>query len=212
MTTKPIAVVASAVPPRTKKSVYPPVFAARMEGRDKRVLGDPFGLTHFGVNLTTLAPGAQSALLHAHSTQQEFLFVLEGTNNMVNAINIADVAQKMVPETFALGGSSDDACDIDNLKHCCHFRFRLEHFAELYEPVIRDGHDCFVGFNGAEGIVLGGHVQVGKYVVGSGFPYVGESHDTHFEGVGWTAPKDVLFLLIILFLGRHCGKYKILIN
>lgn len=85
MTTKPIAVVASAVPPRTKKSVYPPVFAARMEGRDKRVLGDLFGLTHFGVNLTTLAPGAQSALLHAHSTQQEFLFVLEGTPTLVTS-------------------------------------------------------------------------------------------------------------------------------
>lgn len=83
MTTKPSAVVASDVPPRAKKSVYPPVFAARMEGREKRVLGDLFGLTHFGVNLTTLAPGAQSALLHAHSSQQEFLYVLEGTPTLV---------------------------------------------------------------------------------------------------------------------------------
>lgn len=85
MTTTPIAVVASDVPARAKKSVYPPVFAARMEGREKRVLGDLFGLTHFGVNLTTLAPGAQSALLHAHSTQQEFLFVLEGTPTLVTS-------------------------------------------------------------------------------------------------------------------------------
>ncbi len=85
MTTSPIAVVASDVPPRAKKSVYPPVFAARMEGREKRVLGDLFGLTHFGVNLTTLAPGAQSALLHAHSSQQEFLFVLEGTPTLVTS-------------------------------------------------------------------------------------------------------------------------------
>lgn len=81
MTSKPV--VAAEVPPRAKKSVYPPVFAARMEGREKRVLGDLFGLSHFGVNLTTLEPGAQSALLHAHSTQQEFLFVLEGTPTLV---------------------------------------------------------------------------------------------------------------------------------
>lgn len=86
MTTKPIAVVASDVPPRAKKSIYPSVFAARMEGREKRVLGDLFGLTHFGVNLTTLAPGAQSALLHAHSSQQEFLYVLEGTPTLVTSL------------------------------------------------------------------------------------------------------------------------------
>lgn len=85
MTTRPIAVVASDVPARAKKSIYPPAFAARMEGREKRVLGDLFGLTHFGVNLTTLAPGAQSALLHAHSSQQEFLFVLEGTPTLVTS-------------------------------------------------------------------------------------------------------------------------------
>jgi len=46
--------------------------------REKRPLGDLFGLTNFGVNLTQLAPGAVSALRHAHSQQDEFIYILEG--------------------------------------------------------------------------------------------------------------------------------------
>lgn len=69
---------ASEIAPRTKPSNYPPLFAARMAGRIKRSLGNYFALTNFGVNLTTLAPGAISALRHAHSRQDEFIYVLTG--------------------------------------------------------------------------------------------------------------------------------------
>lgn len=74
---------AVSVPPRAKASNYPPQFAARMAGREKRALGDRFGLKAFGVNLTRLAPGAQSALLHLHTRQEEFLYVLEGQPTLV---------------------------------------------------------------------------------------------------------------------------------
>lgn len=73
------AIVATDVPPRIKKTNYPEVFAKRVEGRTKRVLGDLFQLTNFGVNLTTLMPGAQSSLMHKHSQQDEFIFILQGT-------------------------------------------------------------------------------------------------------------------------------------
>lgn len=49
-----------------------------MAGREKRPLGDFFGLTNFGVNLTRLAPGGVSALRHAHSRQDEFVYILSG--------------------------------------------------------------------------------------------------------------------------------------
>jgi len=49
-----------------------------MMGREKRPLGDVFALSNFGVNLTRLAPGALSALRHAHSLQDEFIYVLQG--------------------------------------------------------------------------------------------------------------------------------------
>lgn len=75
----PISVIAAHVPPRTLRSTYPELLATRVAGRTKRVLGDLFGLTNFGVNLTTLAPKAMSALRHAHAKQDEFVYVLEGT-------------------------------------------------------------------------------------------------------------------------------------
>jgi len=78
-----IVAEASALAPRAQKSVYPEPFAARMAGREKRALGDFFGLTRFGVNLTTLAPGGESALLHRHSLQEEFIYILEGAPTLV---------------------------------------------------------------------------------------------------------------------------------
>ena len=74
----PTALLAAEVPARSKPSVYPEPFASRMAGREKRVLGDLFGLANFGVNLTRLAPDASSALRHAHAKQDEFIYILEG--------------------------------------------------------------------------------------------------------------------------------------
>lgn len=76
MTPPPIA--ARQIPPHTAPSLYPAPFAERVAGRSKHKLGDYFGLTRFGVNLTTLAPGAESALLHHHSQQDEFIYILAG--------------------------------------------------------------------------------------------------------------------------------------
>ena len=74
----PVAIRATEAPARTKPSNYPQPFASRMAGREKRSLGDLFGLTNFGVNLTRLAPSAISALRHAHSKQDEFIYILQG--------------------------------------------------------------------------------------------------------------------------------------
>lgn len=74
----PIAIVAAAAPPRAKTSNYPQAFAAMVAGRQKHPLGDLFGLKNFGVNLTRLKPQAISSLRHAHSKQDEFVYILEG--------------------------------------------------------------------------------------------------------------------------------------
>lgn len=74
---RPLAVVAAQMPLRTKPSPYPEPFFSRMSRREKRPLGDLFGLKNFGVNLTRLAPGGESSLLHRHSRQDEFVYILE---------------------------------------------------------------------------------------------------------------------------------------
>ena len=76
--TLPLAILALDAPLRTKPSNYPEPFAKQMEGRLKQPLGDLFGLNNFGVNLTRLRPGAVSSLRHAHSKQDEFIYILEG--------------------------------------------------------------------------------------------------------------------------------------
>ncbi len=57
---------------------YPEPFRTRMGEADWRRLGNVFGLTQFGVNLETFQPGAQSALRHWHTLDDEFVYVLEG--------------------------------------------------------------------------------------------------------------------------------------
>lgn len=75
----PVApLAAEAVPEQTKKTNYPPPFAALVQGRVKRRLGEAFGLKNFGVNQNLLAPGAISALQHRHSRQDEFVYILAG--------------------------------------------------------------------------------------------------------------------------------------
>ena len=78
-----VAILAEAVPPKVRQSAYPEPFRSRVAGREKRALGDFFKLRNFGVNLTHLAPGAISALRHAHSLQDEFVYVLQGTITLV---------------------------------------------------------------------------------------------------------------------------------
>jgi len=78
-TAYPVGIVAAEAPLRAKPSSSPELFAPRMVGRRKQQLGDLFGLSNFGVNLTRLLPGAQSALRHAHSRQDEFVYILQGS-------------------------------------------------------------------------------------------------------------------------------------
>ena len=80
---RPTAIRAADAAPRTKPLNYPEPFFSRMAGREKRPLGDLFGLQNFGVNLTRLAPGGESALLHRHTRQDEFIYILEGRPTLV---------------------------------------------------------------------------------------------------------------------------------
>ena len=100
---RPLAIVAADAPPRTKPSNYPEPFFSRMAGREKRPLGDRFGLTNFGVNLTRLVPGGCSALLHRHSRQDEFVYVLEGTPTLVTDVGEVSLAPGMCAG-FPAGG------------------------------------------------------------------------------------------------------------
>lgn len=92
--THPVAIAAEDVPLRAT-SGYPAPFQPLVAGRVKRALGDAFGLTNFGVNLTRMAPGAHSALRHCHSRQDEFIYILEGTPTLITNAGETQLAPGM---------------------------------------------------------------------------------------------------------------------
>ena len=73
----PASISALDIPARTG-TAYLPQYAGQLRGREKRLLGELFGLTQFGVNLVTLAPGSWSSHRHWHEAEDEFIYVLEG--------------------------------------------------------------------------------------------------------------------------------------
>lgn len=92
---KKIAVTAEDVPSRITPSSYPEPFANKMSLRVKKQLGDFFHLKNFGVNLTRLYPGGQSALLHRHKKQDEFIYVLQGNPTLVTDVGEVDLRSGM---------------------------------------------------------------------------------------------------------------------
>ena len=80
---KPSTLDPKTLTPRTG-TIYPAEFAGQLKGREKRGLGDAFGLTQFGVNLTTLLPGAWSAQRHWHEKEDEFVFVVDGEITLID--------------------------------------------------------------------------------------------------------------------------------
>jgi uncharacterized cupin superfamily protein len=76
MPTKP-ALDPLTVSPRSS-SGYPEPYRSRVLPREKRAIGDALGLTHIGVNLTTLMPGKESSMRHFHTREDELIYVLEG--------------------------------------------------------------------------------------------------------------------------------------
>jgi uncharacterized cupin superfamily protein len=64
--------------PVDTRTGYPPPFDRAVVGRQRKRLGNAAGLDQFGVNLTTLKPGAASAQRHWHEKEDELVFILEG--------------------------------------------------------------------------------------------------------------------------------------
>ena len=64
--------------PLEARTGYPPPHDKAVAGRSRKRLGNAAELDQFGVNLTTLKPGASSALRHWHEQEDEFVFMLEG--------------------------------------------------------------------------------------------------------------------------------------
>jgi uncharacterized cupin superfamily protein len=79
-------------------TIYPDPFKAPYEGRLKRGLSAPFGLTQFGVNVTTLQPGARSSERHWHAREDECIYILSG-----EAVLVTDEGEQILTPGMAAG-------------------------------------------------------------------------------------------------------------
>jgi uncharacterized cupin superfamily protein len=90
--------------PGRRGTLYPARFAQGFEGRTKRALTDALGLTQFGVNLTTLEPGAMSSLRHWHAKEDECVYVLEG-----ELVLVTDDGERVLKPGMAAGFPAGEA-------------------------------------------------------------------------------------------------------
>ncbi len=90
--------------PHVKGASYPPPFDAPCAGRRRWRLGDLAGLSHFGINLLRLAPGAWSSQRHWHSAEDEFVYVLEG-----EAVLVTDDGEELLKAGDCAGFKADDS-------------------------------------------------------------------------------------------------------
>jgi uncharacterized cupin superfamily protein len=89
-------------------SNYPDHLKPRVAGRSKQRLGDALGLKNFGVNLTTIKPGAASALRHWHTHEDEFIYMLSG-----ELVLVTDAGEQLLTAGMAAGfpaGKADGHC------------------------------------------------------------------------------------------------------
>jgi uncharacterized cupin superfamily protein len=59
-------------------SDYPEPFNKAVAARERRRLGEAFGLKNFGVNLLRIPPGCASSQRHWHKKQDELVYVVAG--------------------------------------------------------------------------------------------------------------------------------------
>ena len=64
--------------PSAEGTLYPSPFDKPCRARRRIKLGDSAGLTQFGANLCTLAPGAWSSQRHWHTKGDELIYIVSG--------------------------------------------------------------------------------------------------------------------------------------
>ena len=81
--------------PEINATSYPEPFRAANEQRWNRRLGNHAGLANFGVNLVRIVPGGQSSCRHAHTRQDEFIYVLQGDVELETDAGVEQLAAGM---------------------------------------------------------------------------------------------------------------------
>ena len=81
--------------------------------------------------------------------------VIEGADDLEDRVYISDMSEKFVPESFSLGCSFDEACDIDKFDGCRDDLGAIYDDTDFLEPFIVHIHDASIRLDCTEGEVRG---------------------------------------------------------
>ena len=93
-------------------------------------------------------------------------------------INLADMAEELVAQTFTMAGAFYQAGYIHKFYCCRCVFFRIVHFGQLIQPFVRHGNYAHIGFDGAERKVGAGGAGVGYGVKKGAFAHIWQTHNT----------------------------------
>lgn len=103
-------------------TTYPEPFRSSVTGRSRQRVGHAARLKNFGVNLTTLQPGSQSALRHWHTAQDEFIYIVEG-----ELVLITDAGEQILRS----GDMAGFAAGVENGHHLVNRSQRSASYLEI---------------------------------------------------------------------------------
>lgn len=144
-------------------SIYPEPYASQMAGRSSRRLGELAGLTQFGVNIVTLAPGAVASLRHWHLNEDEFAMVLEGALVLVEDSG----------ETPMRAGD------------CAAWRAGVANGHRLVNRSDRPARFLIVGTKAADEVATYSDVDLQVHIAG------GKARFTYHDGSDWAGHRDL---------------------
>jgi uncharacterized cupin superfamily protein len=129
--------------PADTRAGYPSPFDRIVQGRIRKRLGNAAGLDQFGVNLTTLKPGAASALRHWHEQEDELVYILQG-----EVVLIEDGAETVLKAGNAAGFKANSpnghhlvnrsAQDVIYLEIGTRAKHERAHYSDVDMMVVRD--------------------------------------------------------------------------
>ena len=106
------------------------------------------------------------------------VIIVKAAHHMDDGVGHADVAQELVAQTLAAGGTLDQTGDVHKLDDSGGGLLGVVHLGQLVQTVVRHRHHAHVGVDGAEGVVGALGAGVGDGVEQGALAHVGQAHDT----------------------------------
>jgi len=107
--------------------------------------------------------------------------ILEAAHHVGDGVGLADVGEELVAQAFTLGGTGDQAGDVDEFHGGGQDALGLDDLGQRRQAGVRHRHDAAVRLDGAEGEVFRCDTGFGQSVEQGGLADVGQANDAAIE-------------------------------